>query len=121
MGYQKQLVLGNLDSKRDWGYAPDYVEAMWLMMQNDHPEDFVIATGETHSIREFLDIAFDEIGISDWEPYVGQDKRFMRPAEIDVLRGDPYQAKVMLEWKRRTSFEKLVRVMVRNDLVLGAI
>jgi GDPmannose 4,6-dehydratase len=119
LGTQDKIALGNLESKRDWGYAPDYVEAMWLMMQNDEPEDFVIATGETHSIREFLDIAFDEIGISGWEPYVRQDSRFMRPAEIDVLRGNPHQAKVMLGWKRRTSFEKLVRVMVRNDLAVG--
>jgi len=121
LGTQDKIALGNLESKRDWGYAPDYVEAMWLMMQNDEPEDFVIATGETHSIREFLDIAFDEIGISGWEPYVRQDSRFMRPAEIDVLRGNPHQAKVMLGWKRRTSFEKLVRVMVRNDLAVGVI
>ena len=121
LGTQDKIALGNLESKRDWGYAPDYVEAIWLMMQNDEPEDFVIATGETHSIREFLDIAFDEIGISGWEPYVRQDSRFMRPAEIDVLRGNPHQAKVMLGWKRRTSFEKLVRVMVRNDLAVGVI
>ena len=120
LGLQDTLRLGNLDAKRDWGFAGDYVEAMWLMMQNDEPEDFVIATGETHSIREFLDIAFDEIGISGWEPYVRQDSRFMRPAEIDVLRGNPYQAKVMLGWERRTSFEDLVRIMVRNDLALGA-
>ncbi len=119
LGLQDKIMLGNLDSKRDWGYAPDYVEAMWLMMQNDQPEDFVIATGETHSIREFLDIAFDEIGISNWEPYVGQDPRFMRPAEVDVLRGNPTQAKVMLNWKPQTSFDKLVRIMVRNDIAIG--
>ena len=116
LGIQDKIMLGNLDSKRDWGYAPDYVEAIWLMMQNDQPEDFVIATGETHSIREFLDVAFDEIGISNWEPYVGQDPRFMRPAEVDVLRGNPTQAKVMLGWEIKTTFKDLVKKMVKKDL-----
>ena len=116
LGLLKQLTLGNLESKRDWGYAPDYVEAMWLMMQNDEPEDFVIATGETHSIREFLDIAFDEIGISGWEPYVRQDSRFMRPAEVDVLRGNSFQAKAMLNWKPKTTFKQIVKKMVKADL-----
>ena len=110
--------MGNLDSKRDWGYAPDYVEAMWLMLQQNEPEDYVIATGETHSIREFLDVAFNHIGIDDWENYIGQDPRFMRPAEVDVLRGDSTRAKNELGWVPKTSFKELVEKMVNNDLKL---
>ena len=109
-------MLGNLESKRDWGYAPDYVEGMWLMLQQDEPDDYVLATGESHSIRDFLEIAFDEIGIEDWQPFVGQDPRFFRPAEVDVLRGDATKAKEKLGWTPKTSFEDLVRKMVRNDL-----
>ena len=105
-----------MDSYRDWGYAPDYVEGMWLMMQQDEPDDYVLATGESHSIRDFLEIAFDEIGISDWKQYVGQDPRFFRPAEVDVLRGDATKAKNDLNWTPKTSFDELVRKMVRNDI-----
>ena len=118
LGLQDKITLGNLDSKRDWGYAPDYVEAMWLMLQQNEPEDYVIATGETHSIREFLDVAFNHIGIDDWENYIGQDPRFMRPAEVDVLRGDPTKAENELGWKPKTSFKELVEKMVNNDLRL---
>jgi len=113
-----KIVLGNLDSKRDWGYAPDYVEAMWLMMQQETPEDYVIATGETRSIRDFLDAAFKEVGIVDWHSYVEQDPKFMRPAEVDVLRGDASKAKNNLNWKPKTSFEEMVKLMVRRDVEL---
>jgi len=112
------IALGNLDAKRDWGYAPDYVEGMWLMMQQDEPDDFVLATGESHSIREFLDIAFDEVGIDNWENLVVIDPQFFRPAEIEVLRGDATKAEKILGWTPKTSFEELVRKMVRNDLDL---
>lgn len=116
LGLSDKIVLGNLEAKRDWGYAPDYVEAMWLMLQSDEPDDFVIATGETHSIREFLDIAFCEIGIRDWSRHVAQDQKFMRPAEVDVLRGNPAKARRQLNWKPKTSFEELVKIMVRADI-----
>ena len=112
------IALGNLDAKRDWGYAPDYVEGMWLMMQQDEPDDYVLATGKSHSIRDFLDIAFDEVGIDDWEDLVVIDPQFFRPAEIEVLRGDATKAKEMLGWTPTTSFEELVRKMVRKDLAL---
>ena len=115
-GLEDIIMLGNLESKRDWGYAPDYVEGMWLMLQQDEPDDYVLATGESHSIGDFLEIAFDEIGIEDWKPFVGQDPRFFRPAEVDVLRGDATKAKEKLGWTPKTSFEELVRKMVRNDL-----
>jgi len=115
-GLEDIIMLGNLESKRDWGYAPDYVEGMWLMLQQDEPDDYVLATGESHSIGDFLEIAFDEIGIEDWKPFVGQDPRFFRPAEVDVLRGDATKAKEKLGWTPKTSFEDLVRKMVRNDL-----
>ena len=118
LGLQDKIMLGNLDSYRDWGYAPDYVEAMWLMLQQDKPEDYVIATNETHSIREFLEHAFNRIGINNWEMFVGQDPRFMRPAEVDVLRGDPSKAEHDLGWKPKTSFGDLVTKMVSNDLKL---
>ena len=112
------IALGNLDAKRDWGYAPDYVEGMWAMMQQDEPDDYVLATGKSHSIRDFLDIAFDEVGIDNWEDLVVIDPQFFRPAEIEVLRGDATKAKEMLGWTPTTSFEELVRKMVRNDLAL---
>ena len=112
------IALGNLDARRDWGYAPDYVEGMWLMMQQDEPDDFVLATGVSHSIREFLDIAFDEIGIDNWENFVTQDPQFFRPAEVDVLRGDATKAKEILGWEPKTRFNELVRKMVRSDLAL---
>ena len=118
LGLQDKIMLGNLDAKRDWGYAPDYCEAMWLMLQQDTPDDYVIATGETHSIKEFLEIAFDEIKVPNWDSYVGQDPRFMRPAEVDVLCGDPTKALEKLGWSTKTSFEELVRKMVRNDIRL---
>jgi GDPmannose 4,6-dehydratase len=118
LGLQDKIMLGNLDSYRDWGYSPDYCEAMWLMLQQDKPDDYVIATGETHSIRDFLDVAFQEIGIMNWDKYVGQDPRFMRPAEVDVLRGDSTKAHMELSWKPKTSFRQLVEKMVKNDIKL---
>ena len=120
LGLQDEIVLGNLDSKRDWGYAGDYVRAMWLMLQHDIPEDFVIATGETHSIHEFLDLAFAEVGIDDWQPYVRQDPKFLRPAEVDVLTGDASKAKEVLGWEPEVSFVQLVKMMVENDLEVEA-
>ena len=118
LGYEDHIKLGNLDSRRDWGYSPDYVECMWLMLQQDKPEDFVIATGVSHSIRDFLDVAFDCVGINDWSNYVVQDERFMRPAEIDVLCGDSTKAREVLDWKPKTSFEDMVSRMVINDIAL---
>ena len=116
LGLQDKIMLGNLEAKRDWGYAPDYCEAMWLMLQQDTPNDYVIATGETHSIKEFLNYAFKHIGISNWSGYVGQDPRFMRPAEVAVLRGDSTKAQTELGWKPKTSFHELVNQMVSNDI-----
>tara|TARA_R110000824_G_scaffold149251_2_gene319421 strand:- start:56 stop:1042 length:987 start_codon:yes stop_codon:yes gene_type:complete len=118
LGLSDHIMLGNLDSKRDWGYTKDYIEAMWIMMQQDSPDDYVIATGETHSIREFLDIAFSCIGIQDWGPYVGQDPKYMRPAEVDVLRGDYSKAEKELGWAPKTNFKDLVKTMVKNDINL---
>ena len=105
-----------MDSYRDWGYAPDYVEGMWLMLQQDEPDDFVLATGDTYSIREFLDLAFKEIGITDWADYVKQDPRFMRPAEVDVLRGDATKAQEILNWKPKVNLAEMVKIMVAEDL-----
>ena len=116
LGRADHLTLGNLDAQRDWGYAGDYVEAMWLMLQQDHGDDYVIATGETHSIRDFLDRAFAHVGIDDWTPYVRQDPRFMRPAEVDILIGDAAKARDALGWKPKVSFEELVGLMVDADL-----
>ena len=118
LGLSDDITLGNLDSRRDWGYSPDYIYSMWLMMQHDKPEDFVIATGKAHSIREFLQIAFSAVDITDWEKYVKQDPRFMRPAEVDVLRGDSTKAREILGWEPETSFEDMVKNMVKNDLEL---
>ena len=118
LGLEDYISLGNLDSKRDWGYSPDYVESMWLMLQQDKPEDFVIATGVSHSIRDFLDVAFDCVGIDDWSDYVIQDERYMRPAEVDVLCGDSTKAREVLGWKPKTSFEEMVRRMVTKDVGL---
>ena len=115
-GLQDKIILGNLDSKRDWGYAPDYVESMWLMLQQDKPDDYVIATGKAHTIREFLDRAFKHIGIIDWSNYIGEDKRYMRPAEVDVLRGDSTKAREVLGWKPKTSFDQMVNKMVSSDI-----
>ena len=120
LGLQDEIVLGNLDSKRDWGYAGDYVRAMWLMLQHDTPEDFVIATGETHSIREFLDLAFAEVGIDDWQRYVRQDPKFLRPAEVDLLIGDASKAKETLGWEPEVSFPEIVKMMIENDLEIEA-
>ncbi len=118
LGKQKEIVLGDLWPKRDWGYAGDYVEGMWRMLQQDKPDDYVLATGETHSIEEFLDLAFKEIGIDDWKPYVKQDPAFMRPAEVDLLLGDPTKAEKVLGWKRKVDFTGLVKLMVNHDLKL---
>lgn len=118
LGLADHITLGNLEAKRDWGYAPDYVEAMWLMMQQDAPDDFVIATNETRSIREFLDYAFQYVGIMDWTSYIKQDARYMRPAEVDVLKGDYAKAKTILNWQPTTSFQDLVSKMVQNDIRL---
>ncbi len=117
LGLAAELRLGNLDAKRDWGYALDYVEAMWLMLQQDTPEDFVIATGETNTVRRCVEIAFDQAGI-DWEPYVQIDDAFKRPAEVDLLVGDASKAERDLGWRPRTSFEQLIELMVDADLKL---
>jgi GDPmannose 4,6-dehydratase len=114
-GLQDKLFLGNLDAKRDWGYAREYAEAMWLMLQADEPEDFVIATGETHSVREFLEAAFEHAGL-EWEPYVEIDPRYFRPAEVDELQGDPSKARERLGWQTTVGFEELVRIMVDADI-----
>jgi len=115
LGRQDKLFLGNLDAKRDWGYARDYVEAMWMMLQQNEPDDFVIATGETHSVREFLDEAFGYLDL-DWKKYVEIDPRYFRPTEVDVLLGDASKAKRVLGWKPRVHFNELVRLMVDADL-----
>ena len=116
LGLSDHISLGNLDAERDWGYTPDYVEAMWLMLQQDSPDDYVIATGVKHSIRDFLDAAFKHIGIKDWSSYIKQDPRYMRPAEVDVLRGDYAKAKKQLNWEPKTSFSELVQKMVDSDI-----
>ena len=116
LGLQESISLGNLDAKRDWGFAGDYVDAMWRMLQQDEADDYVVATGETHSIREFLDIAFGHVGIDDWTPLVHQDPRFFRPAEVDLLIGDPSKAREKLGWTPEVTFEGLVRMMVESDL-----
>lgn len=116
LGLQDGLSLGNLDAQRDWGFAGDYVDAMWRMLQQDEADDYVVATGETHSIRELLDIAFRHVGIEDWSGYVRQDPRFMRPAEVDLLIGDPAKAHERLGWQPRVGFAELVTMMVDNDL-----
>ncbi len=114
-GLQKKVYLGNLDAKRDWGYAPEYVEAMWLMLQQEKPDDFVIATGETHTVREFLEESFSYAGLN-WQDHVEFDERYLRPAEVDVLQGDPSKAKKILGWEPKTSFKELVRIMVDADM-----
>jgi GDPmannose 4,6-dehydratase len=115
-GLTKELRLGNLDAERDWGYAKDYVEAMWLMLQRDSPEDYVIATGKAHSVRDCCEVAFDEAGLGDFQEYVTIDPAFVRPAEVDHLIGDPSKADRDLGWKPRTSFEELIRLMTRSDI-----
>ena len=114
LGLQEKLYLGNLDAKRDWGYAKDYVEAMWLMLQQDKPDDYVIATGETHTIREFLDLAFGHLDL-DWNDYVEIDPRYFRPAEVDLLLGDAAKAKRELGWEAKTDLKELARIMVEHD------
>jgi GDPmannose 4,6-dehydratase len=120
LGLQDQLLLGNLAAKRDWGYAGDFVKAMWMMMQQDRPDDYVIATGETHEITEFLRLAFECAGLGDWQKYVGVDKQYFRPAEVDLLVGDASKAEKVLGWKREVDFPTLVEMMVRHDLDLEA-
>ncbi|MFQ5558030.1 MAG: GDP-mannose 4,6-dehydratase, partial [Acidimicrobiales bacterium] len=117
LGQTHELRLGNLDAKRDWGYAGDYVDAMWRMLQQDTPEDYVICTGETHSVREFCELAFSHLGL-DWERHVVVDEQFMRPAEVDLLVGDPSKADRELGWAPKTSFSELVQLMVDADLAL---
>ena len=114
LGKQKKLYLGNMDAQRDWGYAPDYVEAMWLMLQADEPEDFVIATGETHSVREFVELAFAHHDLN-WQEYVEIDPRYFRPTEVDLLIGDPSKAEAVLGWKPKHTFKDLVRIMCDSD------
>ena len=115
LGKQSKLLLGNLDAKRDWGYAPEYVEAMWLMLQQGKPDDYVIATGETHSVKEFAQTAFNAAGL-DWRQYVEVDERLKRPAEVDLLIGDISKAREKLSWQPRISFCELVKKMVEHDL-----
>ena len=118
LGLQNELVMGNLDAKRDWGYAGDYVKAMWLMLQQNEPDDYVIATGETHTIEELVQRAFAEVGITDWQKYVRQDPKFFRPAEVDLLIGDATKARTKLGWKPEVDFPSLVKMMVANDLAI---
>jgi GDPmannose 4,6-dehydratase len=114
-GLARELRLGNLDAKRDWGFAGDYVDAMWRMLQQEKPDDYVVATGETHSVREFLEEAFSHVGL-DWQKYVTVDPRYFRPAEVDVLQGDPGKARAALGWRPKVGFEDLVRLMVDADM-----
>ena len=116
LGRQKVLAVGNMDVSRDWGFAGDYVEAMWLMLQQDEPDDYVIATGKSHTVRDLLHIAFQHVGIDDWEPYVVQDPRFFRPADISVLIGDAGSARAKLGWKPQVDFGQLIEMMVDADL-----
>ncbi|MFN8024098.1 MAG: GDP-mannose 4,6-dehydratase [Acidimicrobiales bacterium] len=116
LGLQDELVLGNLDSKRDWGFAGDYVKAMWMMLQQDEPDDYVVATGETYEVREFVQRAFEAVGIDEWERYVRLDPKFLRPAEVDLLVGDASKAESQLGWKREVGFQDLVERMVAYDL-----
>ena len=118
LGLQQEIVMGDLDPRRDWGYAGDYVRAMWAMLQQDAPDDYVVATGKTHSIRDLLDRAFAEIGVDDWTPYVRQDPKFFRPAEVDLLIGDPTKAREKLGWVPEVQFPELVKMMVANDLAV---
>jgi len=119
-GKQDKLYLGNIDAKRDWGYAKDYVEAMWLMLQQDTPDDYVVATGQTYSVRDFLIEAFNTVNL-DWEKYVEIDPRYFRPAEVELLIGDPTKAKEKLNWTAKTSFKELVKIMTEADLVAEGI
>jgi GDPmannose 4,6-dehydratase len=116
LGLQTELVLGNLEAKRDWGFAGDYVEAMWMMLQQPTPDDFVIATGKAHSIEQLLEVAFSAADMGDWRKFVRQDQRFFRPAEVDLLIGDATKAKTKLGWQPKVGFETLIQMMVKNDL-----
>ena len=118
LGLEDYITLGNLDVKRDWGYAPDYVEAMWLMLQQEKPTDYVIATGDFHTLEDFLKASFSCIGIDDWKPYVKQNLKYMRPTDVYYLRGDSTKAKDELGWSSKTSFEEMVTRMVSNDIKL---
>lgn len=118
LGLSDTLALGNLEASRDWGYAPDYVEGMWLMLQQDKPDDYVLATGETRTIRELLDVAFGYVRITDWSDYIVKDEKFFRPAEVDVLRGDASKAEQVLGWKPKTTFQQMIQKMVKNDINL---
>ena len=116
LGIEKELVLGNTDAKRDWGYAGDYVKGMWMMLQQDVPDDYVLATGETHSIEELVQRAFGEVGIENWQDHVRQDPKFLRPAEVDLLIGDATKARTKLGWEPEVDFPALVKMMVAHDL-----
>ena len=116
LGLQDKVMLGNLDVKRDWGYAPDYVEAMWLMLQQDNPSDYVVATGDIHTLGDFLKYSFKHIGVDDWEKYVGKDERYYRPADVFYLAGNSTKAETELGWKPRTSFDVMVDRMIKNDI-----
>ncbi|MBU2637817.1 MAG: GDP-mannose 4,6-dehydratase [Nanoarchaeota archaeon] len=116
LGLSDSFSLGNMDAKRDWGFAGDYVKAMWLMLQQDKPEDYVIGTGETHSVREFVETAFNHVGIKDWQNHVKVDKKHLRPAEVELLMADPAKAKGQLGWQPATSFKELVAMMVDSDI-----
>jgi len=117
LGLANDLRLGNLDARRDWGFAGDYVRAMWLMLQQDTPDDFLVATGETHSVEELVTVAFDYVGL-DWHDYVVQDPRYMRPAEVDLLVGDPSKAGKVLGWEPQVTFTQLIQMMIDADLKL---
>jgi GDPmannose 4,6-dehydratase len=119
LGKEKELRLGNLESQRDWGFAPDYVRGMWSMLQQDKADDYVLATGRTHSVGRFVELAFETVGL-DYRPYVVQDPQFMRPADVDLLVGNPAKAKAKLGWEATTSFEELVRLMVEAELKAAA-
>ena len=121
LGLQHELVMGTLDAKRDWGYAGDYVKAMWMMLQQDEPDDFVISTGEAHTVQEFVEKSFAHAGLDNWEQYVRQDPKFFRPAEVDLLIGDSAKAKAVLGWEPEVGFDELVKMMVDNDMALEKI
>ncbi|MGK0333142.1 MAG: GDPmannose 4,6-dehydratase [Minisyncoccia bacterium] len=121
LGLQHELVMGTLDAKRDWGYAGDYVKAMWMMLQQDEPDDFVISTGEAHTVQEFVEKSFAHAGLGGWEQYVRQDPKFFRPAEVDLLIGDSAKAKAVLGWEPEVGFDELVKMMVDNDMALEKI
>jgi GDPmannose 4,6-dehydratase len=116
LGLQQELALGSLEPRRDWGFAGDYVRAMWLMLQQDEPDDYVVATGQTHSVQEFVELAFRSAGIDDWQRYVRQDDRFLRPSEVDLLVGDATKARDVLGWEPTVAFAELVERMVAFDI-----